>query len=281
MENELLEIRERQKTTWNKFSSEWKKWDELLMTSLQPLNDEMLRLLEINDTDLVLDLASGTGEPGLSIAAKLNQGKVVFTDLSENMLEVARGNAVKRGIDNIETRVCGACELPFPDNTFDAISCRLGFMFFPDMLLAAKEMHRVLKPGGKLVTVVWNTPEKNFWATAIAGVIFRNLKLAPPPPDTPGLFRCAKSGLVQDLLQQAGFHSTGENEVNSKIDFGNVDTYWNLTTDVTAPLTKMLNRADKQMKHKIKAEVYQIINEKFPNGDVRIDGSTLVIYGMK
>lgn len=70
------------------------------------------------------------------------------------MLVVARENAVRRGIANIEIVACDVSELPFSDNTFNALSCRFGFMFFSDMQMAAKEMVRVLKPGGRLATSV-------------------------------------------------------------------------------------------------------------------------------
>ena len=103
----------------------------------------------------------GAGEPGLTIATMQKEGKVVITDLSENMLAIAEESAAKRGIKNIEFRVCDACDLPFADNTFDAVSCRLGFMFFPNMMVAAKEMYRVRKPGGSFGTSVWNGPGKN------------------------------------------------------------------------------------------------------------------------
>lgn len=86
----------------------------------------------------------------------------MITDLAEGMVDIARENALMRGINNIETLTCDVSDIPFLDNSFDAISCRFGFMFFPDMLLAAKEMHRVLKPGGRIATSVWNVPEKNF-----------------------------------------------------------------------------------------------------------------------
>ena len=171
MEQQLQQIREQQKESWNKFSSGWRKWDDLTMDFLKPMGHEIIRLLKLKDKNVVLDVAAGTGEPGLTIASMVNDGKVIITDLSEDMLEIARQNAINRQIKNIETLVCDVCELPFPDNTFDAISCRFGFMFFPDMLLAANELFRVLKPDGRLATSVWNVPENNFWVTAIMGTI--------------------------------------------------------------------------------------------------------------
>lgn len=143
MEQRLQEIRDQQKATWNKFSPGWEKWDELFMEHLKPMGDAIVQQLKLKETDTVLDVAAGTGEPGLSIALQLRGGQVIITDLAEDMLIIARANAAKKGITNVEFRACDVCELPFSDNTFDAISCRLGFMFFPDMLMAAKEMVRV------------------------------------------------------------------------------------------------------------------------------------------
>ena len=281
MESQLEQIREQQKETWNKFSSGWKKWDDLTMDFLKPMGDEIIRLLKPKDDDVVLDVAAGTGEPGLTIATMLRNGKVISTDLAEGMLEVARENAAKRGIKNFETKACDVCELPFADNTFDAISCRFGFMFFPDMSLAAKEMARVLKPGGRIATSVWNVPEKNFWVTAIMSTINKNMQLPPPPPGAPGIFRCAKSGFIADLFSQAGFKNISETEIGGKLNSGTIDIYWNMMTEVGAPIVAALSKADDEMKAKIKSEVFELINQKYPDGKVAIDSSAIVIYGEK
>jgi len=281
MEHQLEEIREQQKASWNTFSIGWQKWDCLLMGFSKPMGNEIIRMLNPKDADLVLDVASGTGEPGLSIAKKLSGGKVVISDLSENMIQIAQEKANRSGIKNIETAVCDICELPFANDTFDAISCRFGFMFFPDMLLAAKEMMRVLKPGGRVATAVWNVPEKNFWVTAFSGTIGRNMQLPQTQPGAPGMFRCAESGLIQNLFQQAGFKNTSESEVNGILKCGTIDVYWNLMTEVAAPVVAALSKADDATKEKIKREVYQVVTEKYPDGNIRIDSSTLVIYGEK
>jgi ubiquinone/menaquinone biosynthesis C-methylase UbiE len=281
MEQQLEQIREQQKASWNKFSGGWKKWDDITMDFLKPMGDEIIRLLKPKNGDQVLDVASGTGEPGLTIASMLKDGKVIITDLAEYMLEIARENAAKRGIKNIETRVCDVSELPFADNTFDAISCRFGFMFFPDMLLAAKEMARVLKPGGRIATSVWNIPEKNFWVTAIMGTINRNMQLPPPPPGSPGMFRCAKDGLMTDLFSKAGFKNISITEIAGNLNSQTSDVYWNMMTEVGAPIVAALSKADNAMKEKIKREVYEIVNQKYPDGTVQIEASALVIYGEK
>jgi ubiquinone/menaquinone biosynthesis C-methylase UbiE len=281
MEAQLIQIREQQKEIWNRFSPGWRKWDDLTMNFLKPMGDEIIRLIKPKGADVVLDVASGTGEPGLTIASMLRGGIVVVADLSEGMLDVARTNASKRGIKNLEFVACDASELPFADNSFDLISCRFGFMFFPDMLLAAKEISRVLKPGGRIAASVWNIPEKNFWATAVMSIINKNMQLVPPPPGAPGLFRCAKSGFVADLLTQAGLRNVSESEVNGKLNSGNIDNYWNFMTEVVAPVVAALSTADEAMKTKIKNEVFESVNQKYPDGNIAIDSSALVIYAEK
>jgi ubiquinone/menaquinone biosynthesis C-methylase UbiE len=281
MEQLLEEIREQQKAAWNKFSQGWKKWDDLNMDFLKPFGDEIIRLINPKGADVVLDIAAGTGEPGLTIATMLKGGKVIITDLSEDMLEIARENAMKKGIKNIEAHACDVCKLPFADNTFDAISCRFGFMFFPDMLLAAKEMARVLKPGGKIATSVWNVHEKNFWVAAIMGTINSNMELSAPPPDSPGMFRCAKEGFISDLFLQAGLKNITQKEIAGKMNFKTTDVYWSMMTEVISLVVSALRKADDNMKEKIKKEVYQTLNQKYPDGNILTDSSALVIYGEK
>ena len=281
MEQKLEEIREQQKASWNKFSPGWKKYDELTMDFLKPMGDEMIQQLHLKETDVVLDIASGTGEPGLSMASILKSGNVILTDLAEDMLAIAKENGTRRGIKNIETRVCDVSELPFADNSFNAVSCRLGFMFFPDMLMAAKEMVRVLKPGGRMATAVWNVPEKNFWVTAVMGTLGKHIEMPKPPPGAPGLFRCAQDGLMTDLFRQAGLKNISQKEITSKLKPQKFDVYWGFMTETPAPVAAALSKVDNTMKEKIKKEVHELLNQKYPDGKISIDTSAFVICGEK
>ncbi|HEY4112055.1 class I SAM-dependent methyltransferase [Puia sp.] len=280
MEPQLEQIREQQKASWNKFSGGWRKWNAFTMDFLQPTGDEIIRCLAPKAGDQVLDIASGTGEPGLTIAALVKQGKVTLTDLSEDMLAVARDQAASKGIRNIDTIVCDVCELPFEDASFDAVSCRFGFMFFPDMALAAREMVRVLKPGGRLATAVWGSPEKNPWVTIIMGVINRTMQLPPPPPGAPGMFRCAAPGLLAGLFEQAGLKNTTEKEITGKLECGSPETYWDLHTEVGAPIVAAMSKADEKTREIIKKETFTLLQQKFP-GNTAIDYAATVICGQK
>lgn len=274
------EIREQQKQSWNKFSGGWKKWDSLTMDFLKPMGTEIISRIKPSGKDIVLDIAAGTGEPGLTIAAMLDGGKVMLTDLSEQMLTITNENAKRKGIKNIETKACDVCELPFDDNSFDAVSCRFGFMFFPEMQLAAGEMFRVLKPGGKIATSVWDIPEKNFWVTAMMGTIGKNIELPQTVSGAPGMFRCCKPGLMKDIFEKAGFKNIAEKEVPTKLNAGTADTYWNMMTEVGAPIVAALSKADDKLREKIKTEVFELINQRYPD-DVSIDASAIVISAEK
>jgi ubiquinone/menaquinone biosynthesis C-methylase UbiE len=281
MEAQLEQIREQQKDTWNKFSSGWRKWDDFTMNWLRPMGTEIINSLKLKPTDVVLDVAAGTGEPGLTIATIVTDGKVVITDLAEGMLDVARDNASRRRIANCEFVRCDVCELPFDDDTFDAVSCRFGFMFFPDMLLAAKEMARVLKPGGRIAAAVWGAPNKNFWITATMSVINQHMQLPAPPQGAPGMFRCAAPGFLTDLFTQAGFRNTTEKEVTGKLDSGNATTYWNFMNDVAAPVVAALSKADDDTRKKIRESVFKSLNEKYSNKSLALDYGTIIVSGEK
>jgi SAM-dependent methyltransferase len=147
--------------------------------------------------------------------------------------------------------------------------------------MAAKEMHRVLKPGGRLAAAVWNAPEKNFWATASLSSIKKYLNPEPVPKGAPGLFRCAESGYMADIFHQAGFKDVKERDIDLKLITGNTETYWNFMTEVVAPVVAALSKADKVTKEKIRKEAIHSIEKKFPYGNVAIDANALVISGQK
>lgn len=282
MEQQLEQIRDQQKHTWDTFAPGWKKWDDFVMTMNRPAGEGIIRQLNLKETDVVLDVATGTGEPGLSIAAIVKKGKVIGSDISPVMLAVAQENALKKGITNFETLETDVTQMAFPDGTFDAISCRFGFMFFPDMLMAATEMVRVLKPGGRLATTVWGPPANNFWITSFMGPIMKNMQLPQPPAGSPGMFRCANTDQMIDLFQQAGLKNISQKEINGKLESESFDFLWTYMNEIAAPVVMGLSKADDAMKAKIKQEIAEGIKQKYPTeATLKIDYQALLFYGEK
>lgn len=281
MDPKLQQVSDAQKQSWNDFSPGWRKWDDILMEANRPAGEAIISHLHLNPHDIVLDVASGTGEPGLSIAALVPDGKVVITDIADKMLDIARDHAAKKGIINIETVACDVSAMPFEDNTFDGISCRFGFMFFPDMSLALKEMFRVLKPGGRLSIAVWNGPEQNQWVSACSRVIKRHIDIPETPPGAPGMFRCAQPGLMAGLFQKAGFENVAEAEVASRVNAGTAEAFWTMTGEVAAPFASALKTATDAQIEIIKTEIFDWIFENYNEGKVSIPSSAQVISGSK
>src|ERR1041384_1354494 len=114
------EIRNGQRTSWAGLSAGWEKWDSVIMDQLGPVTAAMIEHLAIAEDHQHLDVAAGTGEPGLSIAKLAPKGRVVLTDLVAEMLDIATRRARAHGIAHINTKVCSADDLPFDDATFDA-----------------------------------------------------------------------------------------------------------------------------------------------------------------
>jgi ubiquinone/menaquinone biosynthesis C-methylase UbiE len=155
------EIGEVQRAMWAGLSASWEQWDSVVMDQLGPVGAAIIERLDIAEDHQHLDIAAAAGEPGLSIARLSPKGRVVLTDLAAEMLDIAAPRASAQGVANIETKVCSADDLPFNDATFDSVSVRFGYMFFPDVAKATAEFARVLKPGGRLCSPVWVKPGGN------------------------------------------------------------------------------------------------------------------------
>ncbi|SRR5579871_89922 len=281
MNEDMKSINEIQKDSWNKVSAAWKKWDSFTMNFLKPMGEGIIGALEIKADDIVLDIASGTGEPAFSIAALATNGQVYATDLSEEMLAIARGYAAERRINNISFTTADVSDLPFPDNFFNKLSCRMGFMFFPDMALAAGEMFRVCKTGAKVAVSVWNLAEKNDWYTTMTKVLSRHLDLAPSSPDAPGMFRCANQGLMQNLFEQARFKNIVVEEISGTVDFGNAENYWLNRTEISESVISLLSKTNDATREKIKEEVIRECNKNEVSKSLPMNYSSLVISAEK
>lgn len=248
----LEEIQEQQRQTWDRFAGGWTKWDDLVLTWLKPAGDEIIRTLELGEDGDHLDVAAGTGEPGLSIAALRPRTRVVLTDVSAAMLTAARAHAADRGLVNVQLRECGVDPLPFADASFDTISCRFGLMFFPDVAESIREFVRVLRPGGRLSATVWAEAAGNPWATIPMAAISAAVDLPAPQPGTPGLFRCATPTEIASLFSDAGLRDVRETEIRGTLDVASAEDYWTFITEIAAPVVGGLALADDTSRAEIK-----------------------------
>lgn len=209
---------------------------------LTPLTERVLALLAPQAGQKILDVASGPGEPALSIAKALNgTGQVIGTDLAEGMVAQARKRAQAAGVKNIEFRQMDAEALQFSDGFFDGVTCRLGLMIFPHPHHALQEMQRVLTPGGKAVVVVWGSEEK-------AGLtqLFRQVTEEYFPqtkiPGAPSPFAFGQPTALKQALTKAGFVKVQTQAFTVTPSFAQPENLWNAFRD-GSPLKVLLAQA--------------------------------------
>jgi SAM-dependent methyltransferase len=275
------EIRDGQRARWAALSASWEKWDAIIMHQLGPVGAAIIERLDIAEDQHHLDIASGTGEPGLSIARRSPAGRVVLTDLVPQMLDVATRRAGGQGITNIETRVCSADDLPFPDAAFDSVSVRFGYMFFPDLAGATAEFVRVLKPGGRLCAAVWVKPEENPWTTIAMQAIATEVVLAPPEQDAPSMYRCAAPGYVSALYQGAGLADVEEWDVPVELVTRSADEYWQMISEHVSLAAAALQQVGGPARERIRAQVIAELTAFERDGLVRVPGLARCIVGTK
>ena len=275
------QIRDGQRETWAGLSAGWEKWDSIIMDQLGPVGTAMIERLDIADDQQHLDIASGTGEPGLTVARLAPRGHVVLTDLAAEMLDIATRRANAQGISNFETRVCSADDLPFGDATFDSVSVRFGYMFFPDVAKATAEFVRVLKPGGRLCSSVWVKPEENPWTAVVMQAIAAEVVLAPPDPDGPNMFRCAAPGYVSALYEAGGLRDVAEWDVDIELVTRSPTQYWEMISEHVSLAVAALHQVDELARERIARSVIAKVSAYEHDGKVRIPGVARCIVGTR
>jgi SAM-dependent methyltransferase len=275
------EIRDVQRAAWAGLSAGWEKWDSVILDQLGPVGAAIIERLDIAEDSQHLDIASGTGEPGLSIARLSAKGRVVLTDLVAEMLDIAARRARAQGIANIETTVCSADNLPFNDATFDSVSVRFGYMFFPDMAKATGEFARVLKPGGRICSSVWVKPEENPWTSIAMQAIATEAVVVPPDPDRPNMFRCAAPGYISALYEGAGFHDIAEWDVDVELVTRSPEQYWEMISEHVSLAVAALQQVDEPARDRIRADAIAKVAAFERDGKVRVPGVARCIAGTK
>jgi SAM-dependent methyltransferase len=275
------EIRDAQRATWAGLSGGWEKWDQVIMDQLGPVGAAMIERLDIAHDQQHLDIAAGTGEPGLSIARLCPKGRVVLTDLAPEMLDVAARRAEAQSVTNVETRVCSADDLPFGDATFDSVSVRFGYMFFPDAAKATAELARVLKPGGRICSSVWVKPEANPWTAILMRAIGAEVVVPPPDPDAPNMFRCAAPGSISAVYEAAGLRDVAEWDVGVTLVASSPEEYWEVMSEHVSLAVAVLQQVAQPVRERIRATVIADVRPYDKDGTIRVPGTARCIVGTK
>jgi len=215
----------------------------------------------------VLDIASGTGEPAITIASRIGPtGRVAASDLSADLLAIASQRARQRGFDHVSTHQADAQSLPFADDSFDLATCRFGVMFFPDVQRALRELMRVLKTGARACFAVWGPKEQPYFSSSIA-IVHEHIGGPLIAPGSPDPFRFAQPGSLSRALNDAGFAEVHEETRILPWTWpGSAEEVWEQQQAVAAPFRALLNRVPADRWPELNEEIYSAIR-KYKDGD--------------
>ncbi|HFQ13429.1 MAG TPA: methyltransferase domain-containing protein, partial [Gammaproteobacteria bacterium] len=186
------ELKERERCNWAQAAEGWRRRHALLKKGAAPVTQRMLELCGIGSGHRLLDIASGTGEPAISAARIVgDSGRVIGTDLVEEMLAVARENAESEHLANIDFHCCDAEMLELAAGSFDAVTIRWGLMFMPEPEACLVAAHRALKQDGRICVACWGAPERNPFVGLLMQALSHYMEVPAPPPGTPGIFALA------------------------------------------------------------------------------------------
>ena len=210
----------------------WERWRARIEAVTAPVRERMIGDLAPRPGDTVLELAAGAGDTGFAAAAIAGErGRLISTDFSPAMVQVARRHAAELGLGNVDHRVMDAERIELDTDSVDGVLCRFGYMLMPDPAAALAETRRVLRPGGRLALAVWSAPERNPWATIGFGLLAERGHLPPPDPGAPGPFAMASEERTRALLAGAGFAAVRTEEMPVRFAFRDLDDYTTFTTD--------------------------------------------------
>lgn len=203
---------ERSRTDWAERSKVWAATAVAGRSEDDTFNQMIITEAGIRPGEAVLDIASGTGNPAVSIALSMEgAGSVTCTDLTPRMLETARGRAANLNLSIMRFVAADMAHLPFKDAVFDCATCRFGLMSPQDKIGPAKEALRVLKPGGRAAYAVWGPYEENppFYVPRRAAARFFGEEDAPPAQR----HSMGAPGTLERVLEAAGYARAEEREL--------------------------------------------------------------------
>jgi SAM-dependent methyltransferase len=189
----------------------------------------LVALIETKPTWRLLDIATGAGHTALAFAPKL--AKVTASDITPEMLQQVRKLARERKLSNVVTAQAPAHDLPFPDTSFNLVTCRLAAHHFPNPKAFVREAARVLIPGGTFALVDNVSPDDEDLAQRYNG--FEKLR-------DPSHGRCLGLEEWRDVIRAAGLEAVTDEVMDQDIPFDPWVERMRCTAPVVARLSEML-----------------------------------------
>lgn len=258
------------------------KWADAAVHWNTAMTAALLSAASLSPDSVVLDLAAGSGDPTLTIAERLDSGRVIAMDSSYASLSIARAHSQRLSIETkIDCIQADAQAIPLARNCVDRVTCRCGVMFFKDTEMVMSEVRRVLKPAGRVAFLAWGPFEQPFFDATVAAVL-RLVRGAQIPPEARAMFRFASSGSLEDVLKAAGFCNVIEQLLTlPRVWSSTPEELWAYQQEVSILYYPLFESIPKDLRSKLDTEVSGLLS-RFQSGNVlSVPVNIVVVAGQR
>jgi ubiquinone/menaquinone biosynthesis C-methylase UbiE len=219
----------------------WERRRTRIESTVAPVRKWMIQMLAPGPGNIVLELGAGVGDTGFEAAAIIGEnGRLISTDFSTEMVDAARRRGAALGLRNVDYRVMDAERTGLDDQSVDGVLCRFAYMLMADPSAALVETRRVLRPGKRVALSVWGAPEHNPWISILARVLVERGHTTPPEPGAPDAFSMGNAERTRAMLTRAGFSEVRTQELPVTFAFRDAADYVSYASDTAGPFAIVL-----------------------------------------
>lgn len=268
--NDRDRLKSEQKRDWDAAAAGWKKWWRVLEAAAQPVSDRLVELAKIGPGMRVLDVATGSGEPAVTAARRVGpSGHVLAIDQSPGMLAIGRERAEALRITNLEFRESDGEALSIDQRDFDAVLCRWGLMFMPDLDRALNGFRQRLVATGRIAVSVWSTPDKVPMISIGAEMVRKLVSLPPAAPGALDPLRLGDTSILTSALGRSGFKNVQVQRMPVTFEFDSPEDFTQMREDVASAFRSLLARQSPELRRQVIAAVTDAAR-KFVQGDGKV-----------
>jgi SAM-dependent methyltransferase len=269
------EVRAHLHRMWGSVAGGWGEHADFVDARGAVVTKRMLELAAPRPGDRVLELGCGAGGPGLAAAERVGpRGEIVLSDIAPEMTAIAAARA--QGLGNVSIRELDLEAIDEPDAAFDVVFCREGIMLVLDPRRAAREIRRVLRPGGRVVLTVWGPRGQNPWLSVVFDAVSDQLGAPVPPPGMPQPFSLDDPDRLHAVLSDAGLAEVAVDELPTPYHAGSFAEWWTRTAALAGPLAKRLAELPAPAAEALRARARAAISVYETPAGLHIPGVSLI-----
>lgn len=258
---------------WNEVAA---GYNEHFFQRLPELLERAIEIIQPAPTDTALDLATGPGTLAVRLAPLV--ARVVAVDFAEKMVEQLRANVDRLQLDNLEARVMDGHALALEDESFDIVASMFGWFMFADRAGSLAEIHRVLRPGGRLLVTSWMPPDRNLLLGAALDAL---RSVLPDLPRPAGPLPTQIPEVVAGELRAAGFRQVATEIVSTAAPMGSVEEFWRMFERAGAPMVVLKKKLGEVAWRSVSDKCLAHLRERFGESSFVVPGAAIVASAVR